>query len=86
MKLLTPWQTWWSEGRNEYRFHCDILLDPGEVITITSNNHVLNIGHPNALDFAKVHLAASWEFRETEFVEDNASQSNQRRKTTKLTS
>ena len=67
MKLLTNWSEWFDKGRQEYKFHCDLLLGPGEKITIeTSDGHKQVIASSGG--FTKVHLAASWEHRPTEFV------------------
>ena len=71
MKLLTRWQTWFVPGRDEQKFHCDLILEPGDemVIAVVSEKdkkeHRVYLGK----QFAKVHLAASWEFRDTEFAE-----------------
>lgn len=68
MKLLTEWLAWWEEGRKEHKFHCDLLLAPGEWVAIDdSSGHIQTIG--SAEKFTKVHLAASWEHRSTEFIE-----------------
>ena len=68
MKLLTKWQTWRVEGREENKFHNDMLLAPEEFIMIQGPNGLQQvIGSP--ILYTKVHLAASWEHRDTEFVE-----------------
>lgn len=68
MKLLTDWSEWFDRGRHEYKFHCDLLLEPGEKITIeTSGGHKQVIASERS--FVKVHLAASWEYRPTEFAD-----------------
>lgn len=74
IKLLTKWQNWWVRGREEQKFHCDLLLAPGEFVVIytqqtttSTSAYSQTIGSKN--EFTKVHLAASWEHRETEFVE-----------------
>lgn len=70
MKLLTRWQAWWVGGREEYKFHNDCILEPGDSIVILApNGHRLEIQAPPG-QHAKVHLAASWEYRDTEFVEE----------------
>ena len=68
MKLLTKWLHWFVKGRNEHKFHVDLLLRPCENVYITCGDHTMVIGSPD--QWAKVHLAASWEFRPTEFVEE----------------
>jgi len=69
MKLLTEWLSWWKPSRREHAFHCDLLLEPGEWVNIhDSAGHVRLIGSKTM--FAKVHLSASWEFRPTEFAEE----------------
>ena len=73
MKLLTEWKEWFVSGRDEQKFHCDLILAPDEAITIVAygtdggTENIQVIGSTRR--FAKVHLAASWEFRGTEFVE-----------------
>jgi len=68
VRLLTRWQQWWVAGREEFKFHCDLLLAPGEWVQIyDSAGRCQGIG--NETMFTKVHLTASWEHRPTEFVE-----------------
>lgn len=67
MKLLTRWQTWWVRGRSEHRFHNDMILEPGEFVFIEGpEGHAIRIGRMSC--YTKVHLAASWEYRSSEFV------------------
>ena len=70
MKLLTKWMQWQVAGREEQKFHCDLLLAPGEYVEI----HQITTGHSQLIGsramFTKAHLAASWEHRSTEFVEE----------------
>ena len=77
MKLLTRWLSWRVEGRDEQKFHCDLILAPGEFVEIYTKQtttstfaHSQTIG--SAYEFTKVHLAASWEHRPTEFAEEEA--------------
>lgn len=75
MKLLTKWQNWWARGRNEQKFHCDLLLGPGEYVEIYTKRATDSVySHSQVIGdmdmFTKVHLSASWEFRSTEFVEE----------------
>lgn len=68
MELLTRWHEWFEEGRREHKFHCDLLLGPNERIVIeTSDGHKQVIASGGS--FMKVHLAASWEYRPTEFAD-----------------
>lgn len=70
MKLLTKWQTWYVAGREEEKFHCDLILEPGDEIIIHATNYEGQCRelHIYPIDkFAKVHLSASWELRDTEF-------------------
>ena len=75
MKLLTKWMSWFVYGRNEHKFHCDLLLAPGEFVeiytkrTTTSTSAYSQVIGSKTM-FTKVHLAASWEHRSTEFVEE----------------
>ena len=32
MQLLTKWMSWFVYGRSEHKFHCDLLLAPGEFV------------------------------------------------------
>ena len=78
MKLLTPWQTFWKPNRKEMAFHCDLILEPGDFIVIVSSDilqapfsregKITTIAPPPGR-YAKVHLAASWEHRDTLFAE-----------------
>ena len=73
MKLLTDWMTWWDNSRKENKFHCDLILEPGDLIFIRSvdvkGDGEAKLITPPPGEYAKVHLSASWEFRSTEFVE-----------------
>ena len=82
MRLLTPWQEWWDRGREENKFHCDLILEEGEFIVIiasgardpltgclTGRMEVQAIGPPPG-QYTKVHLAVSWEHRDSLFVEE----------------
>ena len=75
MKLLTRWQEWRDSRREEHKFHCDLILAPGEFVEIHTRRSATStrayrqvIGSRHR--FTKVHLAASWEHRNTEFVEE----------------
>lgn len=75
MKLLTKWLTWRATSREEQKFHCDLLLAPGEFVEIytqrtTTNTSAYSQVIGSRTMFTKVHLAASWECRDTEFVEE----------------
>jgi hypothetical protein len=74
--LLTKWQTWRDEGREEYKFHCDLLLAPGAFVTLEAGTclgeqHWLIIQDANkirdASKWTKVHIALSWEHRDKPF-------------------
>lgn len=64
MKLLTPWQRW-ADSRDEENFHCDLILEPGEKVTITAGSRELVI-EPKV--YGKVHLQAMWLTRDTVFA------------------
>ena len=69
MKLLTRWQTWFVKGREEFKFHNDMILEPGETILLLApGRKELLIHSPDK--FAKVHISFSWEYRDTEFVDE----------------
>ena len=77
MKLLTRWQTFWKPNRKEMAFHCDLILEPDDFIVIVSSDilqapffgeeRITTIAPPPGR-YAKVHLSASWEFRDTLFA------------------
>ena len=78
MKLLTGWQTFWRPNRKEMAFHCDLILEPGDFIVIVSSDilHIPFAGEgkittiaPPPGRYTKVHLSASWEHRDSLFVE-----------------
>lgn len=73
--LLTPWQTWWDESREEYRFHCDLLLPPGALVKLEAlpEGGWFQCAAQEARIYSrdkwtKVHLAMSWEHRDGPFV------------------
>lgn len=79
MRLLTPWQTWWKPQRKEMAFHCDLILEPGDFIIIISSSapqgrdvgyEKMEVIAPPPGKYSKVHLAASWEHRDSLFVEE----------------
>lgn len=72
--LLTRWQKWFVPGREEHKFHCDLLLSPGAWVTVEAGTyageeHFLIVQNPE--QWTKVHIALSWECRDTPFVENS---------------
>lgn len=68
--LLTKWQSWYAEGRDENRFHCDLLLAPGAFITVEAGTYLDEAYWLIVQDqdkWAKVHIDLSWEFRDEPF-------------------
>lgn len=71
--LLTRWQKWFVPGREEHKFRCDLLLSPGAWVTVEAGTyageeHFLIVQDPEK--WTKVHIALSWEHRDTPFVEE----------------
>jgi len=68
--LLTKWQEWRVPGRNENKFHCDLLLSPGAWVTVEAGTslgeeHFLIVQDPKK--WTKVHISLSWEHRDEPF-------------------
>jgi len=77
MKLLTGWDLWWQPGREEYKFHNDLILEPGEKIVLTApDGHIVEIVAPPGT-YVKVHMDMCWEERDTLFAEKVAVEADQ---------
>lgn len=68
--LLTKWQTWYAKGRDENKFHCDLLLAPGAFVVVIAEGEsgpplIQQIQHIGK--WAKVHIDLSWELRDEPF-------------------
>ena len=68
MWFLTKWQEFRDRGREEHKFHCDLILLSGEQIVIQARRADGTVARETCIEggpVTKVHIAASWEHRDT---------------------